>query len=114
MDGWDEWPADEERAAVLRADPADEQPGDAGGDQGDPAADKPAWLLGRYSRSASLSLDSLPRDSLGPGGLKRGGGNGPFVPAQAARRGADDSPESPLTDVVPAARTPVEEEEPAG
>jgi len=91
-----------------------------------------------------LALDSLPQDTLGPGGLRPGGlasgglrpgglassgvasgGLGPggqggragglrpaFVPAQAVRRG-DDSPESPLTDVVPAARTPVEQEDPA-
>jgi len=117
-----QWAAVEDGAAAFDERPveAGREPrgGDDGGDGrrggGDFAdepkvvAEKPAWLLGRYSRSASLSLDALPRDAVGPGGL------GPRVPAQVTRRGVEDSPESPLTDVVPAARTPVEEEEPAG
>lgn len=77
-----------------------------------PRAEKPAWFLRGYSRNSALSLDGLPRDSVGPGGL--GPRNGAFVPSQAARRDGAELPESPLTDVVPAARTPVEEDETAG
>jgi hypothetical protein len=66
----------------------------------------------------SVSLDSLPRDSMGPGGLRAHPVSPfvvPFVPSQPIRPhdpGPIEPPESPLADVVPAARTPQDEEEP--
>ncbi|GAA2364485.1 hypothetical protein GCM10010170_062360 [Dactylosporangium salmoneum] len=98
---------------------ADAVAGDADADQGadddiaddegeDELYEQVVPVRPQVNRVAELSLDSLPRDSMGPGGLR------PFVPAQAVRRDAGDAPESPLTDVVPAARTPVEEDETAG
>jgi arginase len=67
----------------------------------------------------SVSLDSLPRDSMGPGGLRSHPVSPfvvPFVPSQPIRpHDAPEPiapPESPLADEVPAARTPQDEEEP--
>ncbi|MFG2036694.1 hypothetical protein ACGFI8_01180, partial [Dactylosporangium sp. NPDC048998] len=121
---------DEGDPAEDEGDPAEEEAAEdeaAGGEVGlaEAAAADGAALgdgvraglsLRRSNRAAALSLDSLPRDSLGPGGLRphATGGGPPFVPAQAPRRVVAVEPESPLTDVVPAARTPVDEDEPAG
>ena len=96
----------------------DERPAEIVGEDVEPARsvgeDEP--IVPRPDRVAALSLDSLPRDTVGPGGLRphKAEVAAPFVPVQAVRRSVAAQPESPLTDVVPAARTPVDEEEPAG
>jgi hypothetical protein len=104
-------PADAELSAVGADDGGAAEAVGSGGERG---AGEVVPPRPRSNRAAAMALDSLPRDSLGPGGLRSHGGLGPrFVPAQSSRRGPDDAPESPLTDVVPAARTPADEE-PAG
>jgi arginase len=93
-----------------------EGPPPATGEDAEVAGEEAEPVLARPDRVAALSLDSLPRDNVGPGGLRPHAVEvgAPFVPAQAVRRALAVQPESPLTDVVPAARTPVDEEEPAG